>query len=635
MKSSGSNKLAIGMIFGACLGLAAGVVLEHWRQRSQQGLQGRRLIEAQSRAPNSNQSGIGGSGASDANPSSEASASDLNNLSSTNAIAEIRKMVASGSLDSARLSQLIGTLNAADCFALIKVAAGGGSRIKSPLWRSICPEILYRWATVDPADLFRNRKLLEPMYLGVQALGAYLRVQAHDNPTLAIEMADQIPTLHDRVALKASIVNQLAAKDPRLALSLLRANPQLMHNEEALSGVLSKLVREDPDAALEFLSVTHISLPLEKVASEAVWREIASHDPADAATRLGNLSPERNITQNAYKMVAAVWSDRDSTAAVQWVQSLGDERVRSSAWEGIHVDLNRMDYDKAVHLADSIPPGSTRDKYIGQLSEQMMERGAGEWANFLAALPVEDKKLIGANGVILMRWAAADPSAAIQYIQANPATPESDTNLKLVVETWTRTDPSAALEWAKSVPTAALQESAIQSALIELSKQDPERAVKELQNLPLPKDSYDLIGKVYANLAASDPTLTASLINSQPALMENGGLHEELGRQWAFGDPNGAVRWMSGLSEGPMRDAAIRGFVSAVDVRDPELGTQWAISVSNPELRMKVTEGVWQYWLNTEPAAAGSWARQLPEGDAIRARLLETLKQLELKRGKN
>ena len=89
--------------------------------------------------------------------------------------------------------------------------------------------------------------------------------------------------------------------------------------------------------------------------------------------------------------------------------------------------------------------------------------------------------------------------------------------------------------------------------------------------------------------------------------------------QWAGKDPTAASDYLAGMSDSPMRNAAISGFSNRLVWENPQAAMTWASSISgNEQLRNDVMARVGKSWQRKDPKGAAAWSAEnpgvLPEG---------------------
>ena len=124
-----------------------------------------------------------------------------------------------------------------------------------------------------------------------------------------------------------------------------------------------------------------------------------------------------------------------------------------------------------------------------------------------------------------------------------------------------RTDPVMAASYTQRVP-AALRELWVANVAANYPRLDPQGTLLWLGQFR-DKPEYPSAVAAFVQQAVSyDPVLAANLVGS----LTDGGRNaqvaaEAVARSWAGRDEQATRAWLRGLAEGPVRDAALRGFI--------------------------------------------------------------------------
>jgi len=130
-----------------------------------------------------------------------------------------------------------------------------------------------------------------------------------------------------------------------------------------------------------------------------------------------------------------------------------------------------------------------------------------------------------------------------------------------------REQPARALEYAASVP-AELRDAWVNSALADVAEQDPAGAIgliAEYRGRPV----YSAAAATVASSVAATQPEQAAVLLATVNDDKQAGIAELVGRGWARRDLQAAELWSTGLTEGPVRDAALRGVVMGLGGRAP------------------------------------------------------------------
>lgn len=80
-----------------------------------------------------------------------------------------------------------------------------------------------------------------------------------------------------------------------------------------------------------------------------------------------------------------------------------------------------------------------------------------------------------------------------------------------------------------------------------------------------------------------------------------------MAKNWTQRDPTAASAWLATLEPSPKRDAAVAAFCRETATVDPAAAAQWAMSVSDPELKSKAVRDALGAWRQVDAPAAQLW----------------------------
>lgn len=244
------------------------------------------------------------------------------------------------------------------------------------------------------------------------------------------------------------------------------------------------------------------------------------------------------------------------------------------------------------------------------------------------------------SAAALSGWAAADPEAAIAWVEANQSEGGESVIAKAgILRGLAVNDPARATAYLEQLPadTEGLGQ-LVETVANEQMKQGINAATTWAANLStdaLKKDAFQQLGEEYAR---QDPVQAASWIESHAGNAYAGEAVEEIADEWAEIDPASAVGWaetlpettranamesafqeweesdaagasayLQGMESSPAKDAAISGFVADLGGEEPAMAIQWAESIESEATRTKALTDVATDWYQADPVAAGAW----------------------------
>ena len=80
--------------------------------------------------------------------------------------------------------------------------------------------------------------------------------------------------------------------------------------------------------------------------------------------------------------------------------------------------------------------------------------------------------------------------------------------------------------------------------------------------------------------------------------------------QWTQQDYQAAGNWLSAAAEGPAKQAAVSTYAGTVAEYEPRTAVQWALTLTDGEVRQATFEAIYQNWPKSDAAAAEAFAKE-------------------------
>jgi len=224
---------------------------------------------------------------------------------------------------------------------------------------------------------------------------------------------------------------------------------------------------------------------------------------------------------------------------------------------------------------------------------------------------------------LFQRWAAINPTQAIEQRQAIPGQDTSGQILAAILDVWADQQPSAALQWLESQPDSeALPAGTWRNLMIAglfdvWASKDLAAATSACQQLPegTAKDkAWELI---LGRRIETDPASASQYVTNLPAGDYRQKAIEALCNNWAG---TNALEWAQSLSSPTERDAALNKIVIHWAHQDPSAASEFARQ--HPELSGAVLGEIATAWFRRDVSATTNWVANLPEGEKKDAVLL-------------
>ena len=428
------------------------------------------------------------------------------------------------------------------------------------------------WARLDfdPARAWIATIADVPLSQGVTV--EILAQLARSDPDKALSLA---PSGDDKYAreVRLEIFRAWGEKDP--AAALIRLGPAILDDKDskrAVPPLLAAWIVRDPDAALDWAIAqpapareeSHLSV-LQSVGSELVKNSAAVRLFLDKLAARADTPDREPAIKNAF----ASWVQRDTTAALAWVDTVPDRAERSElvSWTLNLVPQDRP--DEFLAAVRKLPDPAQREAKLAERLADWAGKDADAALDWLGRH--DDPELAAATrkieSVLLGKLAAANLSAALDRWRTLPPGPDRAQAALPLAAAWAKTDPAAATRWL-------------------------------------------------ANLSAGDPGQTPdpALLTALPALAS----------RWAWQDPVAVAAWADTLPDETTRKKVVSTlgheyvddlagadrYESYINRPDPPPRAAYATqlaAITNPSIREQGLTNYLRVWLHSDYNSARAW----------------------------
>lgn len=227
--------------------------------------------------------------------------------------------------------------------------------------------------------------------------------------------------------MNGTVLKSWASSNPEDAAAYFSANTESLNNGgRGSGGIATEWAKKDKDAALAWALTQKGSGGY--MALTGVFNQVASSDPADAASLAGSISDEESRV-NAQNTVAKQWGKLDWAAAEAWVLTLPVDEQNDT------MDYALRGLSDTDHLAAA-------EKFTSLANVEGLE---------------------GTMEAIAKDWAKDDPAAASAWVIENGTIDAQKDSIGTVVGTWARADQAAAYEFVSSQEIGEVRDEAATS----------------------------------------------------------------------------------------------------------------------------------------------------------------------------
>jgi hypothetical protein len=366
------------------------------------------------------------------------------------------------------------------------------------------------------------------------------------------------------------------------------------------------------------------AIPLE--ARRALLAKLSADERLKFAQKIRDL-PESGQTNGKINALFMAWSVVDPAAAIESAKNFPTPRTRTVATEAIVYGMESKSAGTLVQSLRTLSPDAldpeAKERLLGlsvvkwsQVDPPAAARALAELypeaTNRLAKPGGGDGELIASTKGVAMNWGETDPHAALDWYQKK-GEPENLFAVKNVIAGWWKKDRTAAAAYISAHVGTANEREVAGVMADAMAEQDPRAAtqwVKWNKDDRLRQRAQLKIADIWS---AKDPRAAAKWVAGLPA-EEGKSAISIVASRWTLNDPEAVAKWLDSL-KGPLRDAAIFGFASTIAAKDYALALGWALKISDPPSKERLSKAIATEWLRKKPDEARPWIKssKMPE----------------------
>ncbi len=340
---------------------------------------------------------------------------------------------------------------------------------------------------------------------------------------------------------------------------------------------------------------------------------------ADAGFKSGSAAPA-NGAGGAQGAAAAGQSNGSGPDGAAGINFAGAAFVRSggaSAADAMAARIGTAAPSSIVNLFKELAqmtPSKHRDELTAQLYQRWGEVDPEKAMASVAGLPLPERQT--REGDIMKGWVQTDPSAVLDWMEANPppltstsSNPPNSARYNALADSLLAADRpdllAAALEHATDPAYRALL--AVKMADY-LARYDAGNGVGWLLSLPPGAVRNNAAARFARTISEEEPGLGLQLASTLPA---NAGRNQAIAavfKQWAdSGNNSTAEAWLAGQKPSAANDNTLLNFLPVAAGKDSELAARLLIQFSNPDNRQRAVDQAATKIALVDPARAVDW----------------------------
>ena len=491
-------------------------------------------------------------------------------------------------------------------------------------------EALVHWASTEPGEALQSAYSLDDWQLRSDAVEQIAAAWADTDLIGAIAEAERLGDDRLGRAFQTGLIRRMSEIDPATMVS--HVNRLSLNSSRWTGVVVDQLRLMEPLEALGWAE--KLEGRVGTSARRAALESWGQQDPISAFAYAESM-PLGEEQQQLLRTVATAFGRQDPDAAIAWAESLS--RTPTDLLASVVAGIAEVDLDRAFDLAFSeneiAPSGNyrfSRGRYsmlnaVVRNAIAAPDREMSEIVERVLSLSDDNER----NNVMRQltdRWIRSDAEQAFEWITTEGNLPQE--HYREVISSITRENPVFASRYTDTVPVE-MRAVWIASIAQNYARLDPLASLNWLEQYRDEPIYSAGVASIVHRAVEYDPNLAAELFST----INDGGRNAQeaadtVARSWVMRDRSASRLWLEGLSPGPVRDAALQGYIREgyrdVVPEAPLLGL-----FSSEETKQRTMSGVLYQIGSTDPERARRLANEhisLPE---IRGQFEEWLDRRE------
>ena len=285
---------------------------------------------------------------------------------------------------------------------------------------------------------------------------------------------------------------------------------------------------------------------------------------------------------------------------------------KDSALRGIGREWARMDWRSALEHGLQMQPNKDRDLFLREAVGIQVERGFGALAEWMQSLPASTRGLLPIDWNRLVLSTPQDFALAMNLMPPTLRDSEFSNLFEWLMKAMDATPANRA--WINSLPKGDTRDRAFEAFVLRAAQSDPGSVPQLIQDGASTSSERSRLTSLLAGLRAFD--------DPQGALAYAAALPDPHGQATARMTAMGVIGLQSpqqGLdalikAEGEWTQAEMHALAEVYGFADPVAALEAGLRMKNETNRNRWAAISFHHWLESDPAAASSWANELPPG---------------------
>ena len=490
----------------------------------------------------------------------------------------------------------------ADFFSRLHVALSIGNREKRARAFSAIADDLNAAQLQDAVTRLAKLRIPDREEVMAQLFARWAEL----DPVAAMMAAQGLSNVAERQRAVSAVLGAWVEKDPAAAEQSVIELPEGPLKNSAWETLIGAIAVSDPPHALALAQGLQLSWEAAEKMAAAIFDTWIGNNPQEAAAHAEQLPPGP-LRSSARWRVASQWARINLPQALAWADALPDQefKVRSSTDDE----------------TEAFP--------ICSVLKNWVEKDSAAAVRWLQQLPEGNKKAaLTLNARTFLRFAEPTPQVVTQLVMMMPEGSMRDYALQEFAQEIARQEPAAAIEWLRGQSDPTQRKMILRGLLSSLSGSDLQRALQFVPAVDASGKEEPIVIQALEGGGMGDPATLADWAirqpNNQQYLNRIAASWGDADRAaaWLQTLPaparDEAVRAI--VDQKLRRVNGGSGWETAGLLQNAE---RWIVQLSSEQARQSSYEKLAERWLSIDADSARTWMNTSPLPSDVKERLLE------------
>lgn len=325
-----------------------------------------------------------------------------------------------------------------------------------------------------------------------------------------------------------------------------------------------------------------------------IYARFADLHPDAAVTHIVATREHKRFLTNVF----TTWTEHDPGAALDRAELLPPHSRRTAA---VAILSALHDVELRQEVAERLDVGDVMERSVAV--EDIRANPQRAWLDAVAGLADGDQTLTGWHA--LFSWLPTDPIGAMQAVESWPEPKVRDRWRRDLLSIWAAIDTRAAMDWAMTLPAGARRNDLLAKVAIQLAAKSPIEAVEIAAGLDA--SARQRVRTIaFRNWAEGDPVGALDALDDLVEPQFANAMRRSLVAAWAGTDPHAAFDWVRTQPRTADHDWLLETPLEIMAQTAPMDAVTLAVDL-DAESRHVLVPNVLKAWAEDQPEAAAAW----------------------------